>query len=404
MKDIKVTFNTLTPIWTGDAWGECNKLKLTGIIGSLRWWFETLVRGMGYKACYSTGDKCEVEIKNPEDVFNIHEKICPVCYLFGTTGWKSRFSVVTGNNTLSKLYNGKVVVKINGGSGWHYESGLMGEVTFKFQYDETILKETFSSILRILLYLISEYGMLGAKTSMGYGVVKFQIKGNDISVTEDDWKNFEDYLQLFDKNKIKDLKDKEKKKQEELPSLKDFFFMKFNVTNSIDNVINNVKKFFNYQNRVIETKAIDKWKEKNWCITSPVVRKSIREEIKKKFKGNDDLRHFLMGNIQKIKALKEKDPTRFSAIQVSHIYKKNNNLEFRIYGWLPDIKPINGNVDGIIELLTELFENSPPWNSNLPSTIRNNICWDESGLKKVNSNIESLFIKKKEKDNQGDVE
>ncbi|SDN71628.1 CRISPR-associated protein, Cmr1 family [Desulfonauticus submarinus] len=385
-KIINVNFNTLTPLWTGDAWGKCDELKLTGIIGSLRWWFEALVRGMGYNACDSTRDKCQVEVKNPEDVLKIHEKICPVCYLFGTTGWKSRFSVsvIKDESILSKPYHGRIVVNINGGKSWYYDSGLMGEVTLKFQYDETILKETFSSILRILLYLISEYGMLGAKTSMGYGIVKFKINDNDISVTEDDWENFKDYLNFFDKTE--NLKEDEKKRQKELPNIQDFFFVKFKVSGIIDNVINNVKEFFSYQDGIIETDTINKWKDKNWCITSPVVRKSIRKEIKKKFKGNNALRHFLMGKV----AGKN---TKFSAIQVSHVYKNNNRLESRIYGWLPNIWPIKGKVDGIIELLTELFENSPPWNSNLPSTIRDNICWDESGLKKVNSNIESLFIK-----------
>ena len=215
-KEIKVTFETLTPLWTGDAWRKCDQLKLTGILGSLRWWFEALVRGMGYKACDSTGDKCQVEIKNPEDVLNIQEKICPVCYLFGTTGWKSRFSVSVENNNLLKSYNGKVLVRINRGKNWYYESGLMGDVGLKFNYDENIilgvlkeqnedekiltLKDLFPSILKILLYLVSEHGMLGAKTSMGYGVVKIQNNisiQNDISISEDDWNKFENYLKLF---------------------------------------------------------------------------------------------------------------------------------------------------------------------------------------------------------------
>jgi len=88
---LKVELRTLTPLWTGDAYRECNELKLTGIVGSLRWWFEALVRGMGYKACDSSGDnKCKLEIKNPDDILKIYEKICPACFLFGTTGWKSR--------------------------------------------------------------------------------------------------------------------------------------------------------------------------------------------------------------------------------------------------------------------------------------------------------------------------
>ena len=36
-KEIKVKLETLTPFWTGDVNGKCNKLKLTGIVGSLRW-------------------------------------------------------------------------------------------------------------------------------------------------------------------------------------------------------------------------------------------------------------------------------------------------------------------------------------------------------------------------------
>ena len=102
MKEVKVTFQTLTPLWTGDAWRCPDDLKLTGIVGSLRWWFEALVRGMGYKACDSTGDNsCKVEVKNPEDALEIHKEICPVCYLFGTTGWKSRFSVGIEENNLN---------------------------------------------------------------------------------------------------------------------------------------------------------------------------------------------------------------------------------------------------------------------------------------------------------------
>jgi len=79
MAEIKVTFNTITPLWTGDAWGKCNELKLTRLIGSIRWWFEALVRGMEYKASDSTGDKCEIEIKKScltSDEIGIFLKVC----------------------------------------------------------------------------------------------------------------------------------------------------------------------------------------------------------------------------------------------------------------------------------------------------------------------------------------
>jgi CRISPR-associated protein Cmr1 len=36
----------LTDIWTGDINGRNSRLIPTGIVGSLRWWYEVLVRGL----------------------------------------------------------------------------------------------------------------------------------------------------------------------------------------------------------------------------------------------------------------------------------------------------------------------------------------------------------------------
>ena len=389
MKDniFKVKIKTLTPIWTGDAWRESNELKLTGIIGSLRWWFEALVRGMGYKACDVQSNPCSVEIGEPDDILNIHKKICPACFLFGTTGWRSRISIKIEKDNLSKPYEGKIVFKIGNGRGWHYESGLMGEATLKAKIDEFIFKdgtkltEIVSAVLKILLYLIQEYGMLGAKTSTGYGVVKFKVDDNDISVSGNDWDNFNTYLRLFD--------DKFKGNINYLPNLKDMFFVKFRVNDSIANLINNMRSLMTAQNGIIEG-AIEKWKDKNWVISSPVVRKEIRKSIKNKFNNNNNLRHFLMGKVKG-------NNSTFSAIQVSHVYN-NNGLEFRIWGWLPDIYPIKGKVSDILNLLKGIF-NNPTWNK-LNGNIQNNICWDGSTLELINgsdgedtrNNIKRLFI------------
>jgi|GEM_PF-1173963 len=402
MKRLRISLNTLTPLWTGDADGNSEKIKLTGIIGSLRWWFEALVRGMGYYACDITSEKsdkkCKVEIKKPEDVLTIYEKICPVCFIFGTTGWKSRFLLNIENDNLQKPYNGKVIVKLNDGRGWHYEAGLMGEATLAFQYDKFYLKENlkfsdvFPSTLKILLYLIQEYGMLGAKTSMGYGVVKFKLNGNDLSIAESDWEKFEKYLELFKKNFKKEVK--------YLPNLKDMFFVKFKVDGNFYNILQNIKPFYRFQDAIVED-DINKWKDSGWIITSPVVRKTIRGEIKSKFNSNNDLRHFLMGKV------KGKNST-FSAIQVSHVCTNNKNLEFRIYGWLPEKQPINGKVQDILNFLTQIFKDVP-WKKRydstqkknvglLPSEVEDGVCWQDSNLKLLNSceNIQRLFFQKGE--------
>ena len=68
-----------TDLWTGDAKGEPNRLIATGLLGSIRWWFEVLVRGLDGHACDPTGKRCE------------GRNHCVVCELFGCTGWARKF-------------------------------------------------------------------------------------------------------------------------------------------------------------------------------------------------------------------------------------------------------------------------------------------------------------------------
>jgi len=95
----------LTPIWTGGIKRNDNtKLRFTGIKGSIRWWYEALVRGLDFFACDPRPNDggCSFNIKevpqsalgnasqfNPE----VKKQICPVCYLFGCTGWSGKFSI-----------------------------------------------------------------------------------------------------------------------------------------------------------------------------------------------------------------------------------------------------------------------------------------------------------------------
>ena len=55
----ELTFNPLTPIWTGDAHQRGGRLMSTGLLGSIRWWFEVLVRELGGSACGPKKSKCE---------------------------------------------------------------------------------------------------------------------------------------------------------------------------------------------------------------------------------------------------------------------------------------------------------------------------------------------------------
>lgn len=63
MKSMSIKIKTLTPIWTGGVNGECEILHETGIIGSMRWWYEAIVRGLGGYACDPAGHECSYKKK-----------------------------------------------------------------------------------------------------------------------------------------------------------------------------------------------------------------------------------------------------------------------------------------------------------------------------------------------------
>lgn len=78
----------LTDIWTGDARTaqskEANRLIPTGLLGSVRWWFEVLVRGLG-------GAPCDPSANQKSCLGDQDDQHCVVCELFGCTGWARKF-------------------------------------------------------------------------------------------------------------------------------------------------------------------------------------------------------------------------------------------------------------------------------------------------------------------------
>ncbi len=84
----------LTDLWTGDAEGKGQRTIPTGFLGSIRWWFEVLARGLGGAACDPSeeGNRCPGQ----------QSKRCVVCELFGCTGWarKFRFEVRDGSGAI----------------------------------------------------------------------------------------------------------------------------------------------------------------------------------------------------------------------------------------------------------------------------------------------------------------
>lgn len=104
-EEITIEFETITPIWTGDAWSENSELKATSIMGSLRFAFRECYKddtaklskldnvnnvpneSLDYKKFQSSIGKKEIK-----EILN-EQEISLESQFFGCTRWKSRIVI-----------------------------------------------------------------------------------------------------------------------------------------------------------------------------------------------------------------------------------------------------------------------------------------------------------------------
>ncbi len=144
VKDFKI--RALTSIWTGDAQSKNQRTIPTGIIGSLRWWYEVLVRGLGGKACDPTSEvRCPSKNVKEPDKPGHH---CVACELFGCTGWARKFRLMILDE------NGQVI-----------QNQIQTGQTFILRFIplRPIRGEEWC-LLDATLRLIADYGAIGGKT------------------------------------------------------------------------------------------------------------------------------------------------------------------------------------------------------------------------------------------------
>lgn len=158
---------TVAPLWTGGVDRESSEARETGLAGSLRWWYEVLVRGLGGYACDPTavGDRClfnEAAFRATEEVEDGLRDICPACRLFGCTGWSSKF-----NFQLTDA-QGRMPVDLS-----------QTDVTFQMRFVEVKpLADEERWLLARELQLIGRYGSIGGRTPLkppdqpDYGIVE----------------------------------------------------------------------------------------------------------------------------------------------------------------------------------------------------------------------------------------
>lgn len=216
-KEINVHLDTITPLFTGDAWQKTTKIRPSSLMGSLRFWFEVI--------CYFSGVVSEENFDKAKERFEkeVNEKkfkdkhkgkgtdirsqietliemnIPLPSIIFGTTGWRGLIEIkeieplydyrfvnklnLPGRICVSKL-NGDVKENNNCPNGsnntwsvfYFSNTYFYGEFKVKFLVEEEIL----NSIFYPLLNFMDEYGYCGGKWNIGYGRLKVvEVKQNN---------------------------------------------------------------------------------------------------------------------------------------------------------------------------------------------------------------------------------
>lgn len=195
---------TLTPLWIGDAYGTFSSIKESSIIGSVRWWYEGIVRGMGgyvcdttsahqckfdqdayskkYNNCINSGHDRKSSLKHALDAGL--ENVCYTCRLFGCSGWKRRFKLIIKDVT-STFQDSK--------------KGFKGTFTIEIidlYNNEILFTNNQKWLLSNTFNIIEKYGAIGGKNTLkpqkgiigqDYGL--FVINNNNIK----DWNALSSY-------------------------------------------------------------------------------------------------------------------------------------------------------------------------------------------------------------------
>ena len=182
---MQITLKTLTPLWTGGVEpGKMDRLHETGLIGSLRWWYEALVRGLGGYACDPTSDNSEARCSFDNEAYqktkNVEDGlagVCSVCRLFGCTGWKRMFAL-QALDIPTVPFHLRTSLPIN--KNWFERSFsksdcdvVYGDLTLRLVTRRQDLDFVYSQIA-LLLNFAASYGGIGAKQQHGFGQVLLQ--------------------------------------------------------------------------------------------------------------------------------------------------------------------------------------------------------------------------------------
>jgi len=312
---------THTPLWTGGVLKTCDRVHETSIIGSFRWWYEAIARGLGHHSCDIIKNPCP-EIK--KDGNKEKRQWCDVCEIFGATGKHRIFKLIVKGDGKA-VYNQKnakdlINIKPKGrNTGWYLGAGRYSTEDkpirieiHNLDYNDVRL----SAALFSALTLVDRWTAIGARTQHGFGVVEITDRnGKKI--------RFKDIDTLTTgKNNVRNL-----------PNIKDFFFAKIQLIPKDENWKKQIDGFSNKKTKNLLSQRLKNMPKS--VPSAPAVKNWLRYTLFADLKiSNTNFGSISDGSI--FGQIKPKSNKQAAKISVSDAYKKNDHWEFRIWGWIPD--------------------------------------------------------------------
>lgn len=270
---MKLQIRTLTPLWTGGVEaGKVDRIHETGILGSLRWWYELLVRGLAGDVCDPTTPSCLYDPDKPDN------GLCNACQVFGATGWRRRFRLSAIDDTQRDTSSGKKITanrpinpKTNRKPTWWFpDYPRSGTLTVQIQ---SLAPDFPPEVIAGLIQFIADWAAIGARAQMGFGVIE-PVNGRiDIQPLYDQLTSITD-----------------SRPDRALPSLRNIFLARIQLENPTD------QDTFN-----------------------------LKYDLRQRFAKDKPLRHFIMGTVE--------EKRNAAKVKMSRPY--GDGL-MRVWGWIPE--------------------------------------------------------------------
>lgn len=293
IQDVTIRIRTLTPLWTGGVEGYMDSLHETGIIGSLRWWYEAMVRGLGYSVC--------------DPISRESEKTCPVCSLFGQTGKKRRFNINIDSNgemLWDDPRNSLNIRPYGRRRGWFLPPGFVGTIDLKLHGESNSISQISS-----LTQWLSRWGSIGAKSQLGYGFIKVLQTSTIIRpINQGLLSGIEPSRSYWD-----------------FPDLRAFTFFRFQFTPDDNQWWRTIRDFQYLMRDENKARIIENLARKDMIPVSPLLKNYFRYRKNWKSAG---IPKWLFGTI-------EGDKRQKSKVHFSWAYRVYDHWEVKGWAWLP---------------------------------------------------------------------